>query len=85
MRSGQLFTSVDKGIYNILVWQGRGRYDGHEVEAGNFGLDELLVSHAKAVEPITIENTGPQDLVVFKFFGSDINPDVPLIPQYRPA
>ncbi len=85
VRSGQRFTSVDQGIYNILVWQGRGRYDGHEVEAGNFRLDELMVSHAKAIEPVTVENTGPEDLVVFKFFGPDINPDVPMIPRYKPA
>ena len=68
-----------------MVWQGRGRYDGHEVEAGNFDLDELLVSHAKATEPIPVENTGHQDLVIFKFFGPDINPDVPLIPHYPPS
>ena len=35
-----------------------GRYDGHEVEAGNFGMDELLVSHARATTPIVVENTG---------------------------
>jgi len=45
---GQRFKSVDKGVYNVLVWRGRGRYDGHEIKAGDFGYDELLVSHAKA-------------------------------------
>jgi hypothetical protein len=79
---GQRFTSVDKGVYNILVWRGRGRYDGHEIEAGNFGRDELLVSHAKATVPVVIENTGSEDLMIFKFFGPDINLDVPMIPQY---
>lgn len=85
VRPDQSFTSVDQGVYNILVWQGCGHYDGHEVEAGSFGSDELLVSHAKAVEPILVENTGRQDLVIFKFFGPDINPDVPMIPQYPPS
>ena len=85
VRPGRRFTSVDRGVYNILVWQGRGRYDGHEVEAGDFRLDELLVSHARATEPIIIENEGTQDLVIFKFFGPDINPDVPMIAQYLPS
>jgi hypothetical protein len=84
VKPGQRFTSVDNGVYNILVWRGRGRYDGHEVEAGNFGLDELLVSHARATVPIVIENTGSEDLMIYKFFGPDINLDVPAIPQYRP-
>jgi hypothetical protein len=82
VKPGQRFTSVDRGVYNILVWRGRGRYDGHEIEGGNFGWDELLVSHARATEPFVVENTGAKDLVIFKFFGPDINPDVPMIPQY---
>jgi hypothetical protein len=83
VKPGQRFTSVDQGVYNILVWRGRGRYDGHEIEAGNFGFDELLVSHAKATVPIVVENTGTEDLMIFKFFGPDINLDVPMIPQYK--
>jgi hypothetical protein len=83
VKPGQCFTSIDKGVYNILVWRGQGRYDGHEIEAGNFGFDELLVSHAKATVPIVVENTGTEDLMMFKFFGPDINLDVPMIPQYR--
>ena len=87
VKPGKTFTSLDRGVYNILVWRGKGRYDGHEVEAGNFGLDacldELLVTHEKAVTPIPVENTGSQDLVLFKFFGPDINPDVPKIPVYK--
>ena len=83
VKPGQRFTSVDNGVYNILVWRGKGRYDGHEIEAGSFGWDELLVSYTKATEPIVVENTGSQDLMVFKFFGPDINLDIPMIPQYK--
>jgi hypothetical protein len=82
VKPGQRFTSVDKGVYNILVWRGRGRYDGHEIESGNFGWDELLVSHAKATQPLVVENTGSEDLMIFKFFGPDVNLDVPMIGQY---
>ena len=84
VKPGQKFASVDKGVYNILVWRGQGRFDGLEIEAGNFGFDELLVSHARATVPIVVENTGTEDLEIFKFFGPDINLGVPMIPQYPP-
>ncbi len=80
----QRFRSVDEGVYNVLVWRGGGRYDGHEVSAGDFGYDELLVSHAKATTPLWIENTGDEDLMIIKFFGPDIHLDVPMIPQLKP-
>ncbi len=77
------FHSVERGVYNILVWRGRGIYGGYAVEGLNFGYDELLISHAAATRPLLIENTGDSDLIIFKFFGPDINPDVPRIPPYR--
>ena len=70
-------------MYNILVWRGSGLFDGHEIEAGNFALEELLVSHAKATTPIWVENTGTQDLIIIKFFGPDINFNIPMIPQIK--
>jgi hypothetical protein len=76
---------VDRGVYNILVWRGRGACGGHAVEAGNFGMDELLISHDRANRPFWVENTGDEDLVIFKFFGPDINLDVPRIPEYPPS
>jgi hypothetical protein len=85
VKPGQRFSSVDNGVYNILVWRGRGSYGGHQIEAGNFGFDELLVSHAKATQPIVVENTGSESLMIFKFFGPDINLDIPMIPEYRPG
>jgi hypothetical protein len=82
VRPGGQFTSLDRGVYNILVWRGKGLYDGFEIEAGNFGKDELLVSQARANVPIVVENTGREDLMIIKFFGLDINLDVPMIKQY---
>jgi hypothetical protein len=84
VKPGQTFQSVDKGVYNILVWRGKGRYGGYEVAGLNFGKDELLISHDRAVKPILVENTGSEDLIIFKFFGPDINLDVPMIKQYPP-
>jgi len=37
----------------------------------------------KPTVPLWIENTGAEDLVIIKFFGPDVNLDVPMIPQYK--
>lgn len=84
VKPGATFTSIDKGVYNILVWKGSGTFDGQPVEAGNFESDELLISHERAIRPLEVKNTSGQDLQIIKFFGPDINKDIPKIKQYRP-
>jgi hypothetical protein len=73
---GASFESVDRGIYNVLVWRGEGTFDGLPVKGGDHGNDELLVTHRRATSPLTVTNTGNEDLVIFKFFGPDINTDI---------
>ena len=82
VKPGGKYSSVDKGVYNILVWHGSGRFGGADVAAGDFEKEELLVTHARATAPLTVENTGRKDLVLIKFFGPDINSDIPMIPRY---
>jgi len=82
VQPGKTFTSTEKGVYSILVQQGKGTYGGLEIEAGNLGLDELVVSHARATQPLEVVNTGTEPLAVIKFFGPDINLDVPMLPKY---
>ena len=82
VKPGKKYNSRDNGVYNILVWHGEGRFDGHAIAAGDFLRDELIVSHPRATVPITVENTGREDLMIIKFFGPDINPNVPKIPHY---
>jgi len=79
---GETFISRDNGVYNILVWQGKGNFHGFDIEAGNFNRDELLVCHNTATSEIEVVNTGESDLMIYKFFGPDINPDVPMLPEY---
>jgi len=79
---GGTFQSRDNGVYDILVWAGQGEYGGFKVEGQNPDLDELLICHERAVQPLEVRNTGPEELVLFKFFGPDINPDVPMLPKY---
>ncbi len=73
----------DLGVFNILVWRGKGEIGGIPVEGGCFGSDELLVTHDRAVEGVTYRNTGEADLEILKFFGPDINNDVvPYLKSY---
>jgi len=76
---GSTYTSVDGGAYNLLVWTGTGVIGGQEVRGGEPRLDELFVVHDCATRPLLVQNTGSTDLVVFKFFGPDINGDAPTI------
>ena len=82
IQPGRTFTSQDKGVYTVLVWRGKGTFDGHEIEGQNFDLDELVVTHEKATRPIEIKNTGSEELMLIKFFGPDVNPGCPMIAKY---
>jgi hypothetical protein len=79
---GRSYTSLDRGVYNLLVFGGEGTFDGVRVRAEHPGEDELLVVHERAIKPITVRNTGREPLVIVKFFGPGINPDRPGIKPY---
>ncbi len=74
---GTKVTSVERGVYNLLVWTGTGTIAGQAVAGGRPGEDELLLVHEAATRPHEIVNTGQDELLVIKFFGPDINPDAP--------
>lgn len=80
LKPGERFFSRERGVHNLFVWKGRALVGEVPVEAGRFTLksceDELLVTHARAIEGCWIENTGEAELVLFKFFGPDINNEV---------
>jgi len=81
---GMKYSSQDKGVYNILVWQGIGKFNGLHIRSGIFDEEELLITHEKAIQPLIVENTGDEELIIFKFFGQDINEDIPMIEPYHP-
>jgi hypothetical protein len=85
IRPGQSYTSIDKGVYNCIVWRGKGAFGALTVDSTDPVLDELLVTHDRAVKPITIRNTGSEEMLILKFFGPDINPDVPMIEPHLPS
>ena len=81
VKPGGKFISKDEGVYNILVWRGKGIFDKLEIEGENFDKDELLICHDKAVQEIEVINTGDRDLIIYKFFGPEIN-NVPMLQKY---
>ncbi len=81
---GGRFTSKDNGVYNILVWQGKGKFGEIEIAArntssGKYNLDELIVCFDRAVSGVDIVNDSTEDLIIYKFFGPDVNPAVPML------
>jgi hypothetical protein len=76
---GSSYLTHDRGVHNVLVWSGQGAYGGLEVQGGDADRDELLVTHDRAVAGVEVRNTGSEDLLAIKFFGPDVNPDVPMI------
>jgi hypothetical protein len=82
VRAGQTYETTDSGVYNILAWRGAGKYGDFEIEGQNFAKDELLICHDRAVSGVKVQNTGSEDLIIFKFFGSDVNKDVPMLKKY---
>ncbi len=79
VRPGKQWISRDNGVYTILVWEGTGRVGRAGIKGGDPENDELLITHDRAVQPLVIRNTGRKDLVLFKFFGPDVNKDIPYI------
>lgn len=76
---GCTYVTTDPGAHNVFVWSGSGTYGGAEVQSGDPDRDELLITWDRAVRGVEVQNTGLQDLLAIKFFGPDINPDVPMI------
>ncbi len=58
---------------------GSGTYGGLPVQGGDPTVDEVLVTHDRAVPASRFATRGREDLLAIKFFGPDVNPDVPMI------
>lgn len=87
LKPGASFSVKEKGVFNIFIWKGKAEVNGRQVSAGDFGLDycrdELLVSRDAAARGVTVKNTGNDDVILYKFFGPDINKDVPMLKKYK--
>lgn len=85
VKPGMTCHTRDAGVFSLLALSGTGTVGGQRVKGGDPDLDELLVVHDTAVSGIDVHNDGAVDLVIIKFFGPDVNPDVPMIPKTRAA
>ncbi|HAK47379.1 MAG TPA: hypothetical protein DCO79_15850 [Spirochaeta sp.] len=85
---GKKFFSTANGVHGLFIWRGTGTIDGYKTEGQKVSLsessDELLITAEKASDGYWVENTGTENLIIFKFFGPDINiNNVPYIEKYK--
>jgi hypothetical protein len=91
VRPGESFRCQDNGGYNVLVWDGKGTFNGYEIEGtatrlGDHKRDEFFVPYQTAKQGVKITNTGTTDLVLIKFFGPGVNDGItPLVKAYQPV
>jgi hypothetical protein len=71
----------EPGAYSVFAWSGAGTLAGHDLTGGEPGRDELVVTHAAATHDHVVVNTGPDVLVVYLFFGPDLQEAAPRIPD----
>jgi hypothetical protein len=76
---GCSYVTTDAGVHNVFVWAGSGTYGGVPVIGGDPAHDEVVVTHDRAVRGVDVRNTGREQLIAIKFFGPDVNRDVPTI------
>jgi len=86
LKPGSAVQCREKGVFNMFIWKGTARVDGKEITAGDFDLDycrdELLITHDKALAGFEIKNTGAEEVILFSYFGPDINLKVPMLKKY---
>ena len=77
LQPGAVYVSKGLGVHGLFIWRGRGLVDEFLVEGQKVSLadsrDEFLVAHDKALKGVTLTNIGAEPLVLFKFFGPEIN------------
>lgn len=76
---GASITSIENGFYSVFVWAGSGSVGGVAFTGGQIGSDEFLVCHDRATAGVEFVNTGTERVELIKFFGPDINSDVPQV------
>jgi hypothetical protein len=74
----------DKGACGVIVTQGHGLIGKLSVDCpsmirfGQLTADEVFISHEAATAGVTFENQSQTDpLVILRYFGPDVNPDMP--------
>ena len=83
LEPGAKITVKDAGASGWITVQGEGRVGVHEVATptlirfGQMTADELFISADSAAAGYVVENTGPGPLVSLRYFGPDVQSDLP--------
>ena len=82
VKPGRVYNSVEPGAHNVLVWRGKGLIGNVSVEGENPEKDELFISADRSREGVEVRNTHRRDMIIYKFFGPDIQSDIPMLELY---
>jgi hypothetical protein len=76
------FEFKEHGGYTLFVWRGTGELNDIAIAGGDHSKDEFFLVHDAARRRTIVENTGKENLIMFKLFGEEINLDAPSLPMY---
>ncbi|MFQ5796324.1 MAG: hypothetical protein ACE5JP_14910 [Candidatus Bipolaricaulia bacterium] len=89
VQPGAEVTVKDNGASGAMLVQGRGQLGVHEVETptlvryGELTQDEYFITVETAWQGFTVKNTGHEPLVMLRYFGPGVSPEMPKIGVYR--
>jgi hypothetical protein len=89
VQPGVTMTLKDNGASGVIVTQGRGRIGKLPLDCpamirfGEMTEDEVFISEKAATQGVVIENLGPNPLVMLRYFGPDVNPNMPKVGDYK--
>ena len=84
LEPGARIAIKDPGASGWITVQGEGRVGSHAVATptlirfGEMTSDELFISADAATAGYTVKNTGPGPLVSLRYFGPDVQSDLPM-------
>ncbi|MFQ5855282.1 MAG: hypothetical protein ACE5LU_06530 [Anaerolineae bacterium] len=79
----------DNGASGLIVVQGRGKIGPYDAEAASYvrynelTWDEYFVTEEAARNGFMVENIGHEPLVVLRYFGPGVSPDMPEVGAYK--
>ena len=84
----QKVTIKDNGAYGLICVEGKGFINGQEIYSPSLihfydiTSDEFFVTHDAANKGVVFENTSETEVLeVLRYFGPEVNPDAPEIPE----
>ena len=89
VQPGAKMTLKDNGASGVIVTQGRGRIGKLVLDCpamirfGEMTDDEVFISEKAAKGGVEIENYGKNPLVMLRYFGPDVNPNMPEVGAFK--